>query len=323
MNGIKVRDVAYPILQVPDLGIQETFLIDFGMKRVSLENDILYMRGSGNQNYISVTQKGEKSFIGLAFYAQSENDLKKISGTGPFSEVQEIQSPGGGIKVSAKDPDNILVEIVFGIAEREPDHEALSPKPSNLGGVGKENYQRINETKRVGKPRSSTIKKLGHIGINVLDPNKSFDWYNEYLGFIASDVIEIAPNTIGAFFTRCDLGDAPTDHHSLLIQSNIPSEMKSGLNHISYEVTDIDDVFLGHEMLKEKGYRHEWGIGRHYLGSQVFDYWRSPFNHVYEHMTDSDVFDNTVKTGTTNIAEATGMQWGPDITQTFGNEEGV
>lgn len=68
MKGIKIRDVAYPILQVPDLGIQEIFLIDFGMNRTSLEHDTLYMHGSGNQNYISVTRKGERSFIGLAFY---------------------------------------------------------------------------------------------------------------------------------------------------------------------------------------------------------------------------------------------------------------
>ena len=68
MKGIKVKDVAFPIFQVPDLDIQENFLIDFGMKRASLENDTLYMYGSRNQNYISVTRKGERSFIGLAFY---------------------------------------------------------------------------------------------------------------------------------------------------------------------------------------------------------------------------------------------------------------
>ena len=45
--------------------------------------------------------------------------------------------------------------------------------------------------------------------------------------------------------------------------------------------------------------------------------------HVHEHQTDGDLFDNKVKPGVIDISEAAGMQWGPDITKTFGNSEGV
>ena len=38
MSVIKVRDVAYPIIQVPELDIQEEFLHDFGMK-TAFKND--------------------------------------------------------------------------------------------------------------------------------------------------------------------------------------------------------------------------------------------------------------------------------------------
>ena len=55
----------------------------------------------------------------------------------------------------------------------------------------------------------------------------------------------------------------------------------------------------------------------------IFDYWRSPYGHVHEHQTDGDLFDNKVKPGVIDISEAAGMQWGPDITATFGNSEGV
>ena len=37
----------------------------------------------------------------------------------------------------------------------------------------------------------------------------------------------------------------------------------------------------------------------------------------------SNLFDNQVKPGVIDISEAAGMQWGPDITKTFGNSEGV
>jgi hypothetical protein len=31
-----------------------------------------------------------------------------------------------------------------------------------------------------------------------------------------------------------------------------------------------------------------WGVGRHLLGSQVYDYWADPWGRVHEHWTDSD-----------------------------------
>lgn len=35
----------------------------------------------------------------------------------------------------------------------------------------------------------------------------------------------------------------------------------------------MDIQALGHQWLKNKGYELEWGVGRHVLGSQIFDYW--------------------------------------------------
>ena len=52
---------------------------------------------------------------------------------------------------------------------------------------------------------------------------------------------------------------------------------RAGLNHLSFEVHDIDDVFTGHEYLRRNGaYEHMWGLGRHLLGSQVYDFWADP-----------------------------------------------
>ena len=31
-----------------------------------------------------------------------------------------------------------------------------------------------------------------------------------------------------------------------------------------------------------------WGLGRHVLGSQVYDYWSDPWGRVHEHWADSD-----------------------------------
>ena len=77
----------------------------------------------------------------------------------------------------------------------------------------------------------------------------------------------------------------------------------------------------------EFDYELEWGVGRHYQGAQVFDYWRSPFKQTHEHQTDGDYFDNTFPPNEVNVMED-GLesdgpgpsQWGPDINfATFGD----
>jgi hypothetical protein len=113
------------------------------------------------------------------------------------------------------------------------------------------------------------------------------------------------------------------------------SEGIAGLNHVSFEMLNIDDVFMGHELLKRKskecGYELEWGVGRHYQGSQIFDYWRSPFKQVHEHQTDGDYLDNTIppqivnpmSDGDPDYPEFGPSQWGAAISETFGNKEGT
>ena len=47
--------------------------------------------------------------------------------------------------------------------------------------------------------------------------------------------------------------------------------------HSSFEVVDADAVGMGQRVLLKRGWRHAWGIGRHILGSQIFDYWEDPW----------------------------------------------
>jgi len=57
-------------------------------------------------------------------------------------------------------------------------------------------------------------------------------------------------------------------------------------------------------------YEHMWGIGRHLLGSQVYDYWADPWGRVHEHWADSDRFN--IRNGSNLISAEEGLvsQWG-------------
>lgn len=51
--------------------------------------------------------------------------------------------------------------------------------------------------------------------------------------------------------------------------------MEDGIkaHHSSFEVDDMDSQLVGHHHLQKQGWISVFGLGRHVLGSQIFDYW--------------------------------------------------
>ena len=90
---------------------------------------------------------------------------------------------------------------------------------------------------------------------------------------------------------------------------------QTGYVHSAYQVTDLDEVAAGGEYLRERGYRHAWGIGRHIQGSQIFDYWRDPDRLMFEHFTDGDMFDCSMEPGWAPMSVSGLAQWGPKATR--------
>src|SRR5262245_22231242 len=95
MPVIKVTDLAYGKLQSPDLDAQEEFLTHFGMVRADRTPNALYMRGTDPAHHIHVTEKGDPGFIGMAYYAASEEDLHTVARVPGVSGVEDIDEPGG------------------------------------------------------------------------------------------------------------------------------------------------------------------------------------------------------------------------------------
>jgi hypothetical protein len=141
----------------------------------------------------------------------------------------------------------------------------------------------------------------------VSDFRRSEAWYKDRFGFITSDEI-VAPdgNAIGAFLS-CDRGEEPADHHSLFL---VQDPRGVGFNHAAFEILDADDLFVGHDWLQRAGWTPHWGVGRHVLGSQIFDYWRDPWGHVLEHWTDGDLLVAADGSRQAPLAELMGVQWG-------------
>lgn len=307
MSIIKVEDVAFVRFRAPDLDAMAGFLADFGLQVVERTGDRLVARGAGAAPAAHITERGEAGFAGLGLRAAGVADLEALAAA-EGAAVADFDAPGGGKVVTLTDPDGHRIEVVAGQAAVAPTGIPAA-QPWNRGDA----KGRLRATKRIA-PGAATVIRLGHAVLNVSDFRASERWYKDRFGFITSDEIEAAPGfAIGAFL-RCDRGDTPTDHHTLFL---VQSPKGPGFNHAAFEVADLDDLMIGHERLKAAGRTPEWGVGRHILGSQVFDYWRDPWGHTLEHWTDGDLFIAADGSNTATLQDLIGVQWGPSAPPTM------
>ncbi|MEL6830944.1 MAG: glyoxalase, partial [Pseudomonadota bacterium] len=72
-------------------------------------------------------------------------------------------------------------------------------------------------------------------------------------------------------------------------------------------------VMLGHDHMKVSGYEAHWGVGKHILGSQVFDYWKDPYGNVVEHYTDGDLFTAAIPPKREPVEKLLAVQWGDQM----------
>lgn len=298
---IQVRDLAYVRFAAPDLDAMAQFAADFGLVLTAREDEVLYHRGTDPSPYCHVTELGEPGFRALGFEVPSLADLEAASKLDGASPIEKIDAPGGGQRVHLTDPDGFAIELVHGRDQLE-----------SLAVPTSEGVNRGSERARLGsvhRPPAgpSSVKRLGHLVLKVSDFQASRAWYQSNLGFLSSDEIYLgAPENVISAFMRCDRGDEFTDHHTLaLAQLGEP-----GFEHAAFEVEDVDSLMAGHDHLAQAEYVHKGGVGRHILGSQIFDYWSDPWGHMVEHYVDGDLLDASAETTLVGPEVALGTLWG-------------
>jgi catechol 2,3-dioxygenase-like lactoylglutathione lyase family enzyme len=308
MSTIKIEDVAFVRFRAPDLAEMRGFLDDFGLLVAEETDSRLVARGTGSAPVAHITDKGEPGFAGVGFRAESLEDLQRLADAEGVP-VEDFDAPGGGKRIVLTDPDGHRIEVVAG---QSPVDAMAIPEAQAWNRA--DTRPRLRTTKRIAAG-AATVVRLGHVVLNVSNFRASEQWYKDRFGFITSDEIQFTPEfSIGAFM-RCDRGDTPTDHHTLFL---IQGPRGPGFNHAAFEVADLDDLMRGHQRLKDSGRHAEWGVGRHILGSQVFDYWRDPWGHTLEHWTDGDLFTAADGSNTATLQDLMGVQWGPMAPPTMG-----
>jgi catechol 2,3-dioxygenase-like lactoylglutathione lyase family enzyme len=305
---VKATALAHLVFERPDIERAVRFLRDFGLDIAVQRDDAVYLRGTAPTPYCYRVHRGKRArFVGLGLTVASRADLDVLAALPGASAVQPTMHPGGGEHVVLTDPSGFTVEVICGQAPAAP-LPARAPLPWNVG----EARIRVNGAQRppLGVPE---VVRLGHVVLEVADFQATCAWYTRHFGLLPSDVQVLPDGSPAVAFLRLDLGDTPADHHTLaLAQGYMPA-----YSHSAFELVDADAVGMGQRVLRERRWQHAWGIGRHILGSQIFDYWKDPWGAKHEHYCDGDVFTAAVETGVHPVSREGMAQWGQTMPADF------
>lgn len=308
---VRALDLAHVELEKPDLDQAERFYRDFGLVPSARTDAALHLRGTGPAHHAVVVRRADRPRVAaIAMRVASELELRRLASLPGASPVETIDEPGGGLRVRLATPGGMAVHAVAGVAELAP--LPLRPAIPHNPATGKT---------RVGAPQRPPegppeVVRIGHVAL------ESDRWFRDLLfwlrtfGLIVSDYQELEREPdLGPVmaFLRCDRGADPADHHTVALANGLGA----GLAHMAFEVQDLDAVAMGQAHLRRQGWRHAWGIGRHILGSQIFDYWRDPDGVMVEHFADGDVFDASAPTGHLAFRGSALARWGPPLPRDF------
>ncbi|OJJ30436.1 hypothetical protein ASPWEDRAFT_46014 [Aspergillus wentii DTO 134E9] len=316
-NGIKTEKqirlvkLSHMRYQHPDLDEITVFLKDFGMVVAKQTENEIWYRGYGNDQYVYYARKGEKQFLGGAFEVESYQDLEKAKQLPNASEIQELtDSPGGGHLVTVIDPEGFPVNLLFGQTPAAP---GVFPEKLTV------NYEVNKERKRRFQrftPGPAAVHKLGHFGLCTQKFDALLEFYTTNFNLAPTDFLYVekeGQKKNVAIFAHIDRGDEYVDHHTFFMSEN-PS---SHVHHCSFEVHDFDTQKLGHQWLTDKGYKPVWGVGRHILGSQLFDYWWDTTGNMIEHYADGDLVNEETPIGYGPAGPDSLAIWGPVVPGSF------
>jgi catechol 2,3-dioxygenase-like lactoylglutathione lyase family enzyme len=265
---------------VPNVDETRAFYTEFGLSESS--SGVFATADGGDQ--LRVVPRPYRQLVEFVMSVSDSEEIAKIDANASRAGLAVISHEDGSISV--REP---VVGIGARVAVREPvqcePYESpLMNTPGNVARPG-------NRAPAIFDTGAARPRKLGHVLYGTPDLDGSMRFLQDVLGFWLSD---ISPNVIA--FLRCS-----DDHHNVgLINSPVPF-----FHHSSWQVNDVDEIGKGAQNLLAVDPRRDvWGLGRHFLGSNLFWYFRDPAGNFAEYYADLDQIPNA--------AEWEARSWEPD-----------
>ncbi len=306
--AIRVHDLATLEFAGPDVELAWSFFTGFGLagKRAD-DGSLLFSAEAGAPVAVIYRPAPHAEFLGPTFAVRATADLERLASRTGAEAPAPLELPGSPPGITLTDPNGVVVKVAYFANWRELPCCGEAPA-INRGDA----RPRVNAARRP-KRCPSRVLRLGHMVLGTPKWEDTARFYIDTFGLIPSDVQCLQDGRPAIAFLRCDRGDQPADHHTFVV-GRLPV---LDFEHAAFEVPDLDAVGTGGEALRDGGFRRAWGIGRHILGSQIFDYWYGPDGRKFEHFADGDLFDASHPTEYHAMSMAALAQWGPPLPAAF------
>ncbi len=272
MSDPKVTALHSVDIGVADIDAAAAFFTGvWGLAQVAAEAGAVWLRGTGPDHHIvALHRRPRAELIAVTLLAADSGAVDALHaraiayGLAAVTAPAALARPGGGYGFAFKDVEGRNIAVCAGIAT----HADTADRPD--------------------RPR-----KLAHVVLNADAPEQSVALFTDLLGFRVSDRTKMHN------FLRCgDASAGPIDHHNIAI-GNSGGGNSGGptLNHIAFEMPDLDSVMRGAGACREQGWPIEWGVGRHGPGNNVFAYFVGPEDIPIEYTAEVLQVDERYPTG--------------------------
>jgi catechol-2,3-dioxygenase len=240
VNGL-VAGVRSVDLGTMDLERTGAFYADvWSLERVARTDSSIFLRGQGHYHHILGLHAHPKpAILRLTFDTASSEALHAL-----HARIREA-----GLPVSDRITPLTTPGGGEGFDSRDPEGRNIS----FASGVADH-----PEAKTTAPDR---ITKITHLNLN----SGAYEAMRQYM--VATLGFKVVDETRVNGFFNCG-----RDHHSIVIgRRDAPT-----LNHVAFEMPDLDSMMRMAGTMTEAGYPIEWGVGRHGPGNNVFAYFAGP-----------------------------------------------
>lgn len=287
------------VFTVPDLEVARRFYTSFGLEVRDADRRLdLYTMGHPHC-WASIFEAGERKrlqYVSYGIFPEDEQEfMARIEKLGIGIDAHAL-SDGKGLWL--RDPDGTAIQLLVAGKVSPSAKTTPSPRPGIAPGQGA-----APSRSKVAPVRP---RYLSHILLFSPDVMRMHAFLSDMLGLRLSD----HSGDIIAFLHT----PHGSDHHLVaLAKSHAP-----GLHHSSWDVGSIDEVGSGAEQMRAAGWDQGWGVGRHVLGSNYFNYVRDPWGSFCEYSCDIDFVPADLDWPAADHAPADSLYvWGPPVPGDF------
>lgn len=254
----RVTDVRYVGYAVPDLEAEKAFYLDqWKLKLVNEENGLSYLATQGHDELyvVRLRQSDVRRVDVVALAADSRADVDALH--------DKVVASGCKIVFEPRELDSFGGG--YGFRFFNPDGIEMEISSDVARGEAREL-----------EPREAIPAKISHVVFHSPQHKEITQWFIDVLGFGLSD-------WIGDFMS---LIHCNTAHHRIAFLPGPPC-----LNHIAYDMPNVDEMMRGLKRLRRGGHDTVWGPGRHTAGDNTFSYFVTPAGFVVEYTAELEEID--------------------------------